>query len=154
MLLPERKRRAVKLTTNLSDPLIELLDAHEAPIDGIEVGPWISPREIITHRKAFPDYPFYFHGGSIALRMRLFSDSGAIIERYLKATESTWVSLHIGFFPIQERQLFQKMGWRMPMPFPDRSTRIFIQKTAELSRRVNVPVILENSDPIPLGENY
>jgi len=47
----------MKLTTNLSGPLIALWREHDAPIDGIEVGPWITPRKIIESRSSFPIVP-------------------------------------------------------------------------------------------------
>jgi len=144
----------MKLTTNLSTPLIELLRDRDAPIDGIEVGPWISPREILDHRNALSGYPFYFHGGSVALRTRLFSDAGDTILHYLEVTGSPWVSLHVGLHPLEMRRLCQRMGWRLPLPFPERSVRAFIRKMTELSRRVIVPMLLENSDPVPISDNY
>jgi uncharacterized protein (UPF0276 family) len=142
------------LTANLSDSLIELIRRKDAPIDGIEVGPWLGPPQILEYRKNYPRHPFYFHGADIANRIGLFSNSGERINRYLKATGSPWVSLHLTFFPPEERRLFFKLGVRMPIPYPDRSTRQFIKKVKALSRRIAVPIILENLDPLPISCNY
>ena len=143
----------MKLTTNLSDPLIELLENDSAPIDGIEVGPWAKPKEIIQYRRMFPKYPYYFHGGEIINRIGLFPGSTRIIKQYINATESPWVSLHITYLLPRVRRLFIIRGWRIPSINPDRATREFIKKVAIFARNIHIPVILENPDPIPMYGN-
>jgi uncharacterized protein (UPF0276 family) len=144
----------IKLTTNLSDPLLELWSHADAPIDGIEVGPWCRPQDIREYRRKLPRYPFYFHGGDIINRMLPFPDSAAAILRYVQASGSPWVSLHIAFFPVEARYILRKTGWRMPAPNPDRAAQAYIRKVLNLRRRVNVPVLLENPDPMPNLENH
>lgn len=144
----------IKLTTNLSDPLIELLRHNDAPIDAIEVGPWISPESIIDYRKNHPLFPFYFHGGELINRVFIVPGAMAMVNNYLKATESPWLSMHITFLLPGVRSIFVRRGWRIPSINPDRATRGFVQKVRRLSQTINVPVVLENPDPLPCGENY
>jgi uncharacterized protein (UPF0276 family) len=179
---------AIKLTTNLSGPLLALLHDHDAPIDGIEVGPWISPRKIIESRSSFPSVPrgnppgtngmdarfehagmtlppsarhnnasripFYFHGGNIINGVSVVPGTLRRIKRYLEVTASPWLSLHITFLVPGVVKIFRKRNWKFPSINPDRGTRGFIQKVQKLASRVNVPILLENPDPIPLYENH
>ena len=55
----------IQLTTNLSDPLLELLRNGQLLLDGVEVGPWFSVRQIQEYRQVLPGVPFYFHGGDL-----------------------------------------------------------------------------------------
>jgi hypothetical protein len=48
----------IHLTTNLSEPLLELLRDGPVPFDGVEVGPWFTVREIRAYRQMLPDLPF------------------------------------------------------------------------------------------------
>jgi hypothetical protein len=178
---------AMKLTTNLSGPLIALWRGHEAPIDGIEVGPWISPRNISESRSSFQGiprgnppgttrvdarfghadmalppsarhnnasgFPFYFHGGNIINGVSVVPGALRRIQRYLEVTASPWLSLHITFLFPGVVKIFRKRNWKFPSIDPDRGTRGFIQKVQKLASRVNVPILLENPDPIPLYKN-
>ncbi len=144
----------IKLTTDLSEPLIELLGHQETPIDGIEVGPWLNPSQINEYRKGLPQFPFYFHGGELINRIGILPGSISAINRYVKAAGSPWVSMHITFLLPGVRPLFVRNGWRIPRLDPDRSTRGFIEKVRKLRRSVEVPVLLENPDPIPRADNY
>lgn len=56
--------KLIQLTTNLSDPLLELLSNGEVSIGGVEAGPWFNVRQIRNYRQALPEIPFYFHGWS------------------------------------------------------------------------------------------
>lgn len=147
-------KHLMKLTTNLSEPLIELLAGRETPIDGIEVGPWINPQQIINHRESLPSFPFYFHGGEWVNRIGILPGSVAAINRYIKAAGSPWASMHITFLLPGVRPLFVGNGWRIPRLDPDRSTRRFVRKVQALRRSVDVCVLLENPDPMPLADNY
>ena len=44
----------IKLTTNLSDPLLELCRDGKVLVDGVEVGPWFSVRQIRDYLALFP----------------------------------------------------------------------------------------------------
>ena len=50
----------IQLTTNLSDPLLELIRKESPPIDAVEVGPWFSVRQIRDYRQSLPELDFIF----------------------------------------------------------------------------------------------
>jgi uncharacterized protein (UPF0276 family) len=143
----------MQLTTNLSGPLIELLRRQAAPIDGIEVGPWINPRKIMEHRKRLPGIPFYFHGGDYVNGLAVVPGTLQRIKDYLEITGSPWLSLHITFLFPGMQYIFRKRNWKFPSINTDRATRGFVQKIQKFTRCVNVPILLENPSPIPLYEN-
>jgi len=144
----------IKLTTNLSGPLIELLHSKAVPVDGIEVGPWINTKKIAEKREMLPDIPFYFHGGDYLNGLSVVPGTLHRIHKYLEASGSPWLSLHITFFLPGVKYIFWKWNWKSPSINPDRATRGFIQKVQKLSRSVHVPILLENPNPIPLYENH
>lgn len=143
----------IQLTTNLSDPLLELIHNDEAPIDAVEVGPWFSVRQIRDYRQALPELPFYFHGGDLIERVGLVPGAISKIAAYLNCTESPWVSMHITMWLPGMVWLMLRFGWRMPLPNPKRATQRFIQQVTRLARSIRVPVILENMQPLPF-EGY
>ena len=143
----------IQLTTNLSDPLLELLRNSEVSIDGVEVGPWFSVRQIHDYRQALPGVPFYFHGGDLIERVGLIPGAVSRIAAYLDSTGSPWVSMHITMWLPGMVWLMLRRGWRMPLPNPKRATQRFIQQVTRLVRSIRVPVILENMEPLPF-EGY
>jgi uncharacterized protein (UPF0276 family) len=48
-------------------------------------------------------------------------------------------------------RLMLRRGWRMPLPDPGRATRRFVRQVNKLARAVSVPVLLENTEPLPFG---
>jgi uncharacterized protein (UPF0276 family) len=143
----------IQLTTNLSAPRLELLRNNEAPIDGVEVGPWFSVRKIRDYRQALPELPFYFHGGDLIERVGFIPGAISKIRAYLRCTGSPWVSMHITMWLPGMVWLMLRHGWRMPLPNPKRATQRFIQQVTRLARSTRVPVILENMIPLPF-EGY
>lgn len=139
----------VQLTTNLSDPLLELLGSGEAHIDGVEVGPWFSVRQIRDYRQALPGVPFYLHGGDLIERVGLVPGAVSRVVAYLDSTASPWVSMHITMWLPGMVWLMLQHGWRMPLPNPERATRRFIRRVKRLARSIGVPVTLENIEPLP-----
>jgi hypothetical protein len=139
----------IQLTTNISDPLLELIQSDKAPIDGVEVGPWLSLRQILEYRKILPQMPFYFHGGDLINRVGVIPGAISIMAAYLRCTESPWLSLHITMWLPGLIWLIRRRGWRIPPPNPDRATHRFIRQVRKLTLSIRVPVILENPDPLP-----
>ena len=141
----------LQLTTDLSDALLELIHAKEAPIDAVEVGPWFSVEQIRGYRQTLPQFPFYFHGGDLIGRVGLIPGAVSKIAAYLQSTESRWASMHITLWLPGMVWLMLRWGWRMPRPNPERATRRFIQQVKRLERSISVPVILENIEPLPFA---
>jgi len=139
----------IQLTTNVSDPLLELIRSGEALVDGVEVGPWASPRQIREYRQALPGMPFFFHAMDLIGRVGLVPGTLARIEAYLAATESPWLSAHIPLWLPGMVRLMLRYGWRMPLPDPDRATRRAVRQVRSLAGSVHIPVILENNPPLP-----
>jgi uncharacterized protein (UPF0276 family) len=139
----------IQLTTNLSDPLLELVHNNEAPINAVEVGPWFSVQQIRDYRQMLPALPFYFHGGDLIERVGLIPGTISRITAYLHCTKSPWVSMHITMWLPGMVWLMLRRGWRMPLPNPERATRRFIRQVRKLARSSQVPVILENTEPLP-----
>ena len=139
----------IQLTANLSDPLLELLREGEAPIDGVEVGPWFSVPQIRAYRAALPGLSFTFHGGDLIERVGWVPGAISRITAYLRCTGSPWVSMHITMLLPGLVWLMLRRGWRMPLPNPARATRRFIRQVKRLVHAVPVPVLLENIDPLP-----
>ena len=141
----------IQLTTNLSDPLLELLRHSAAPIDAVEVGPWFSVQQIRDYRQRLPDLPFYFHGGDLIDRVDVIPGAISSIAAYLHCTQSPWISMHITLWLPGMVRLMLRRGWRMPRPNPERATQRFIRQVRKLARSIPVPVILENMDPLPFA---
>ena len=139
----------IQLTTNLSDPLLELLRHSAAPIDAVEVGPWFSVQQIRDYRHMLPDLPFYFHGSDLIDRVGVIPGAVSSIAAYLRCTGSPWVSMHITLWLPGMVSLMLRRGWRMPRPNPERAAQRFIRQVRRLARSIQVPVLLENMDPLP-----
>jgi uncharacterized protein (UPF0276 family) len=139
----------IQLTTNLSDPLLELIRDSKVPIDGVEVGPWFSLSQTRAYRKALPDLPFTFHGGDLIDRVGWVPGATGRIAAYLRCTGSPWVSVHVTLWPPGTVWLMLKRGWRVPLPDPTRAARRFVRQVKRLARAVPVPVLLENVEPLP-----
>ena len=139
----------IRLTADLSDPLLDLIHDDQALIDGVEVGPWFSVRQICDYRQALPGLPFYFHGGDLIERVGLIPGTFAKIKAYLRCTASPWVSIHITMWLPGMVWLMLRRGWRLPLPNPERAARRLVRQVLRLARSIPVPVILENVEPLP-----
>jgi uncharacterized protein (UPF0276 family) len=139
----------IQLTADLSNPLLELIHDHHAPIDAVEVGPWFSVKQIYHYRKIVPQLPFHFHGGDLIEGVGLIPGAVSRIADYLHCTESPWASMHITMWLPGMLWLMLRHGWRMPLPNPERATQRFIRRVGRLARSIQVPVILENIEPLP-----
>ena len=139
----------IRLTTNLSDALLALFGNGEALVDGVEVGPWFSVRQIREYRRALPGIPFTFHGGDLIDRVGLIPGAVSRIKAYLDCTASPWVSMHITMWPPGMVWVMLRHGWRMPLPNRERATRRFIRQVQRLASAIQAPVILENTEPLP-----
>ncbi len=141
----------MRLTTDLSDPLLELIRDNAAPIDAVEVGPWFSVQQIRDYRHRLPGLPFHFHGGDLIDRVGVIPGAVSRIAAYLRCTGSPWVSMHITLWLPGMVWLMLRRGWRMPRPNPERAAQRFIQQVRKLADCVQVPVLLENTEPLPFA---
>lgn len=137
------------LTADLSDSLLRLSHANEALVDGVELGPWFTTRQIRQCRSVLPRLPFYFHGGDLIQEAGFIPGAASRIDGYLRATESPWLSLHIMMWLPGMIWLMRRWGWKVPLPNPERATKSFIRRVSTLAHAVRVPVLLENDEPPP-----
>ena len=137
------------LSTNVSEPLIELLRQGWAPVDAAEVGPWFGPARIAAYRGEMPGLPFHFHGADLIARVGRLPGAIAGIAAYVAASGSPWASMHVTMWPPGALRLMLRHGWRLPRPPADWATRVFIGQARRLGRELAVPVTLENVEPLP-----
>lgn len=139
----------IQLTSDLCDPLLALIADGEAPIDGVEVGPWFGVQDLRAYRRLLPDLPFYFHGGDLIERVGVIPGASARIAAYVRCINSPWVSMHLTMWFPGMVWLMLRRGWRMPLPNTGRALQRLIRQVKRLSGAVGVPVFLENVEPLP-----
>ncbi len=137
------------LSADLSDPLLELLQQQPDLVDALEVGPWFSPEQIQEYRRDLPDYPFNFHGAD--LLSRVGPDPRAILQiiAYLTATDSPWLSMHLGLWQPDALERMRQSGVRAPLPDVEQVTHRLAWQVRTAARCISVPLLLENVEPQP-----
>lgn len=144
----------IQLTTDLSDPILELIHEGQAPVDAVEVGPWFDLQQTETYRQELPDLPFYFHGGDLINGIGLISDTVSTIQNYQHSTESPWLSFHLTFEGPGVRRLMMRHSWQFPPPDPEGSARRLVSQVKYLASKVRIPLLLENDDPLPFAGHH
>jgi uncharacterized protein len=145
---------SIKLSADLSDALISLLCADENLVEAVEVGPWFTAEQVRAYRQLLPGMPFHFHAADMIERIGITSTTGKRVAEYLICTESPWISVHISVWnPGEVEQM--KTGQRVPLPDPERGGQMFIRKVMQLAHSIQIPVLIENVEPLPFeGYNY
>ena len=145
---------SIQLSTDLSDALLSLLSTDEKLVDAVEVGPWFTAGQIGAYRQMLPRLPFYFHAADLIeelgpnrLAYRTFRD-------YQACTQSPWISVHLSVWqPGEVRSM--KAGQHVSLPDEERSRQQFIEKVKRLARSIQVPILIENVEPLPIeGYNF
>lgn len=139
----------IQLAANYSNALMSLIKTDEAPIDGIEVGPWFTLQQIQALQKRFPEWPFHFHGGGQIARVGLIPGAIRQIRVYHHSTQSPWASMHLTMLRPGVFWLWQKFGWRLPPPNPDKAVQRLLRQVKQLTRAIGALVILENMPVLP-----
>jgi uncharacterized protein (UPF0276 family) len=139
----------ILLSADLSTPLLELLHQQPALVDAIEIGPWFSLAQIQEYRQHLPDYPFYFHGAG--LLSQVGPDPGAILQinAYLAATDSPWISMHLGLWPPDELESMRQSRVRPPLPNVQQASHRLAWQARTVAECVSAPLLLENVEPQP-----
>ena len=139
----------IHLTTNLSDPLLDLLRDSPTLVDGLEIGPWLSLKDLRAARQRMPGLPFYFHGGNLLLKVG-WPGVVSSAQAYVQASASPWASMHLFIWPYWMAWLMVRYpAIRLPRPNPERETRRLIGQVRRLQRALPVPVTLENIEFVP-----
>jgi uncharacterized protein (UPF0276 family) len=139
----------IRLTCDLSGPLLGLISEGLAPIHGVEVGSWFSVRDIRAYRSMLPDLPFYFHGGDLIEQVGVLPGATSRIAAYVRCTGSPWVSMHLTMWLPGLVWLMLRRGWRIPLPDTRRAVRRLMRQVRQLTATTCVPVLLENVEPLP-----
>lgn len=136
------------LTTNLSQPLLELLATEPSIVDALEIGPWMRLGDLRAHRRQLPGMPFHFHGGNLLLKVGW---PGVVrsAQAYVQASASPWASFHLLIWPYWMVWLMFRTSIPLPRPNAELETRRLIWQVRRLQRALPVPVTLENIEFVP-----
>lgn len=144
-----------ELTADYSPALVNLIESDEAPIDGIEVGPWFSSDQICQFQRRLSDWQFYFHAGSYLSRVKFRPGAILGLKRYHEITQSRWVSLHIELLPLYVYWLGAHLGINLPPPDAKKAAARFVRTLNRLQADLDLPIILENLASLPARKyNY
>lgn len=142
----------MKLSANLSQALIELIQNDLVALDAVEVGPWYSIKQIQQFQARLPEWAFYFHPGNVIMQASLIPGTTQQLKRYLQYTQSPWASCHISLLMPGYIRLALQFGWYLPSPNITKASQRFIRQVAKLKSKIDVPIILENM-PSPPDKN-
>ena len=139
----------IRLTTNYSEALAKLIRFKDAPIDGIEVGPWFTLKKIKSLRQELPEWQFQYHASSFITRYQYWRGALSRLHVYLACTQSQWVSLHLELLPAKVYMLSSRFGLHLPPPKTGRAKDKFIRLLSDVIESVEIPIILENLTSLP-----
>jgi hypothetical protein len=132
-----------KLSTNLSRPLIELLEADQIIVDAVEAGPWLSTQKIHEFRQRWPDLPVFLHFNNLVSKLRWVPGTGKSLSDYLRVTQSSWLSFHYSLLPPGYIWAANHLGIYLPPPDFERSSHLFIAEVEKLNT-LHLPLLIEN----------
>ena len=139
----------IQLTANYSESLEKLIRGKDAPVDGVEVGPWFTPKKIKSLQQELPDWQFQFHASSFITRYQYQPGALKRLDEYLACTQSQWVSLHIELLPVHVFLLSSCFGLHLAPPKIERVKSRFVRLLSMVRDGVKIPVILENLPSLP-----
>ena len=137
------------LSTNYGDALVELIRAGEAPIQAIEIGPWMSVEQLRLAQQALPGWTWQFHPANLISGVGWLPGTLNRLKDWLDCTQSRWASFHATFLPPGYARATLKWGWRLPVLRPDTAVSMLCRQVERAGRFLNLPVILENVAPPP-----
>ena len=141
------------LSTNYGAALVELIRAGEAPIQAIEIGPWMSVGQLRLAQQALPGWTWQFHPSNLISGVGWLPGTLNRIKDWLDCTQSRWASFHATFYPPGYAQAVLKWGWRLPVLPPESAVSMLCRQVERARRVLDLPVILENvaTPPNPDG---
>lgn len=143
------------LTATYSEPLGQLIQTGDPPIDGIEIGPWYSLDDVKRIQSQFGDWPFQFHAGSVITRWQLWPGARRKLDRYLAAAHGNWISVHLELLPWHVYLLSAHLGIHLDPPSTERAVHHFLGVFDRFSNSVELPILLENLPSLPVEKyNY
>jgi uncharacterized protein (UPF0276 family) len=139
----------IQLTVNYSQALHDLIEAGQAPVQGIEFGPWYTAQKIVALRMQFPELLFHFHHSNLLAQLKQVPGAAETLRTVLACTETPWVSAHLSMLPPGVAWLAAHAGLYLPGPPAERSYREMIEQVNVLKEQVDLPVLLENMPSFP-----
>jgi len=138
----------IELASSMCPALVDLIEADDAPIDRIEIGPWFTVETIQQWQAQLSGWRFHVHDGDTHNTYRSLSQPLAQMRVYHTVTDSPFVSLHITLmFPGMVR--VRKYGLPVPrLPNAMMEQRL-INRIEQVKSAVDKPVILENMPGFP-----
>jgi hypothetical protein len=97
----------IQLSANHCEALVELIHSGGAPVDMIEIGPWMALKQVPITIHQLPGWKFQFHPGSLIAGVGLLPGTVRKIKAYMDATQSLWASFHATLLPPPDMN-----GWR------------------------------------------
>jgi len=137
------------LSTNYGGALVELIRAGEAPIQAIEVGPWMSAVQIRQAQQDLPGWTWQFHPANLISGVGWLPGTLTRLKSWMDCTQNRWASFHATFLPPGYARAYLKWGWRLPILKPSTALDMLCRQVERASRVLNLPVILENVAPPP-----
>ena len=137
-----------ELASSMCPALVELIQADDAPIDRIEIGPWFTVDAIQELHQQLPDWKFHLHDGDLH---NTFGSPATVIEQMQAqhaVTDSPFVSLHITLM-FRGMVRIRKFGVPFPRLSNDMMTQRLIRRVEQVKQAFDKPVILENMPGFP-----
>jgi len=142
---------SIKIFVNPSPALADLISTGEVSIDGVEVTPFHSPRQVEAMRRAYPGLPFQFHASNT---FRTFWSEYQLQRYHVICRESRWISIHLAIAPAWVVLPALKFGIKLRVPSPDKLVKRLIVKIQRLKKKAAIPVILENMPASAVLDNH
>jgi uncharacterized protein (UPF0276 family) len=120
----------MQLTASLSGALVDLVRANDGSVDAAEFSSHYSLEQVRDYRRALPELPLHFHGGTLIQQVGQNPGIMDEIHAYLALTESPWFSAHIVA--------------REPDAAPDTVIPWLVGQVRRLEAVLEMSVILEN----------
>ncbi len=137
------------LSTNYGSALVEMIQAGEAPVQMIEVGPWMRVKRLRQAQQALPGLKWQFHPGNLISGVGWLPGTLARLKGWMACTDSCWASFHATFLPPGYARVYKRLGWRLPLLKPSAALDMLCRQVERASRALALPVILENVAPLP-----
>jgi len=138
----------IELASSMCPALVELIEADDAPIDRIEIGPWFDVTTIQQWQTQLPGWRFHVHDGDTHNGYGSLKPTIKQMHTYHAVTDSPFVSLHITLtFPGMVR--VRKYGLPVPRPSNRVMERRLIKRVEQVKSALGKPVILENMPGFP-----
>jgi len=127
-------------TVSYSPALDELIQHEGFQCTGVEVGPYFSLSEVKRICRKLTGWRVEFHASYLGL----LPFTRPLLQSYLKATQSRWVSCHVRLLSTLQIWLGLHARIYLPPSNPAQNQRKMIETALRLKQWAPLPLILEN----------